>query len=86
MRKSVTLEEIEKEIEILPVKALQEVKDFIKTLKIKKTTKGIQKKKPYSVFDEITDAATDVGIKDWARNHDHYIYGIDKRQCQEKSL
>lgn len=79
MRKNITLEEIEKEMETLPVKDLQEVKDFIKTLKIKKTTKGIQKKKPYSVFDEITDAATDVGIKDWARNHDHYLYGIDKR-------
>lgn len=29
------------------------------------------------VFDEITDAAIDVGIKDWSRNH--YLYGIDKR-------
>lgn len=79
MRKNITLEEIEKEMETLPVKALQDIKDFIKTLKIKKTTKGFQKKKPYNVFDKIADTATDIGIKDWARNHDHYLYGMDKR-------
>ncbi|GAN34503.1 MAG: hypothetical protein DYG83_16120 [Candidatus Brocadia sp. AMX2] len=36
----------------LPVMALQEIKDLTKRLKIKKTTKGIQKKKPYGVFNE----------------------------------
>lgn len=79
MRKGVSIEKIEKEIETLPVEALQEVEDFVKAVKIKKTTKEVQKKKPYNVFDEIEDAATDVGIKDWARNHDHYLYGTDKR-------
>lgn len=71
MRKGVSVEKIEKEIETLPVEALQKVEDFIQALKIKKTTKEVQKKKPYNVFDEIEDAATDVGIKDWARNRTH---------------
>lgn len=79
MRKSVAIERIEKEMETLSVKALQEVRDFIKTLKIKKSTKEVQKKKLYNVFDEIVDTATDVGIKDWSRNHNHYLYGTDKR-------
>lgn len=79
MRKSVAVEKIEREIAALPVKALQEVRDFIKTLKIKKSTKEVQKKKLYNVFDEIVDTATDVGIKDWSRNHNHYLYGTDKR-------
>ena len=35
----------------------------------------MKRKKPYNVFDEIADTAIDVGIKDWARNHDHYLYG-----------
>ncbi|MEK7296612.1 MAG: hypothetical protein AAB069_01805, partial [Planctomycetota bacterium] len=55
------------------------LKGFIKALKIKKTTKETHKKKPYSVFDKIAESATDVGIEDWARNHDHYLYGTDKR-------
>ena len=79
MRKSAAIEKIEKEMETLPVSALRELKGFIKALKIKKTTKEIHKKKPYSVFDKIAESATDVGIEDWARNHDHYLYGTDKR-------
>ena len=69
---------IQKEIESLPVDILREMEDFIKILKIKKTIKKI-KKKPYNVFDEIVDAATNVGIEDWARNHNHYLYGTEKR-------
>ncbi len=34
---------------------------------------------PVNVFNEIVDTATDVGIKDWSRNHNHYLYGTDKR-------
>lgn len=79
MRKSVAVEKIEREIAVLPVKALQEVRDFIKTLKIKKSTKEVQKKKLYNVFDEIVDTATDIGIKDWSRNHNHYLCGTDRR-------
>lgn len=70
---------IQKEVEMLPDEALQKIKDFIEALKVRRTTKDIPKKKPYNVFDEIADAATDVGIKDWARNHDHYLYGTEKR-------
>lgn len=70
---------IQKEIETLPNEVLQEVEDFIKTLKIKIDIKKVQEKKPYNVFDVISDSAMDVGIKDWARNHDHYLYGIEKR-------
>ncbi len=77
---------IQKEIETLPNEVLQEVEDFIKTLKIKIDIKKVQERKPYNVFDVISDSAMDVGIKDWARNHDHYLYGIEKRQCPKKSL
>lgn len=70
---------IQKEIETLPKEVLQEVEDFIKTLKIKIDMKKVQERKPYNVFDIISDSAMDVGIKDWARNHDHYLYGIEKR-------
>ena len=79
MRKSVAEGKIEKEMQPLPVKALQVVKDSIKALKIKKTRKEVRRKNPYNVFDEIAVAAMDVGIKDWAHNHDHYLYGTDKR-------
>ena len=27
----------------------------------------------------LAESATDVGVEDWARNHDHYLYGTDKR-------
>ncbi len=79
MRKSAAIEKIEKEMETLPVSALRELKGFIKTLTIKKNTKEIYKKKSYSVFDKIAESSADVGIEDWARNHDHYLYGTDKR-------
>ncbi|MCR4291560.1 MAG: hypothetical protein NUV76_01635 [Candidatus Kuenenia sp.] len=79
MRKCAAIEKIGREMETLPVSALRELKGFIKTLKIKKNTKEVHKKKPYSVFDKIEESAMDVGIEDWARNHDHYLYGTDKR-------
>jgi hypothetical protein len=79
MRKTTAIEKIGREMETLPVSALRELKGFIKTLKIKKNTKEVHKKKPYSVFDKIEESAMDVGIEDWARNHDHYLYGTDKR-------
>lgn len=79
MRKDVVIEKIEKEMETLPVSALRELKVFIKTLQVKKTPKEIRKKKPYSVFDNIAESAMDVGIEDWARHHDHYLYGTDKQ-------
>ncbi|MBI2472648.1 MAG: DUF2281 domain-containing protein [Planctomycetes bacterium] len=72
-------DEIIKEIDTLPDDALQEVNDYIQALKTKKRLKAVKKEKPYNVFDEIADTATDVGIKDWARNHDHYLYGTEKR-------
>lgn len=33
----------------------------------------------YNVFDDIADSSIDTGINDWARNHDHYLYGVDKK-------
>lgn len=79
MRKSVALEKIGKEMETLPVSALRELQGFIKTLRIKKTANEVCKEKTFSVFDEIAESATDVGVEDWARNHDHYLYGTEKR-------
>ena len=79
MQKSMTKDEIIKEIDTLSDDALQEVNDYIQVLKTKKSLKAVKKKKPYNVFDEIADTAIDVSIKDWARNHDHYLYGTEKR-------
>lgn len=79
MRKNAAIEKIGKKTEILSVSALRELKGSIKTLKIKKPTKEIHKRKPFSVFDKIAKSAEDLGIEDWARNHDHYLYGTDKR-------
>ncbi len=73
------VKKLQKEIEALPSEVLQEVKIFIKTLKIKKVSKEPKKKKTYNVFDEIEMAAVDTGVRDWARNHDHYLYGTEKR-------
>jgi hypothetical protein len=70
---------IQKEIETLPKEALHKVEDFIRTLKTKKGLKAVQAKKPFNVFDAIADSAIETGIKDLARNHDHYIYGTEKR-------
>ena len=30
-------------------------------------------------FSNILSMAEDVGIRDWSVNHDHYLYGADKR-------
>lgn len=70
---------IQKEIETLPNEALHKIEDFIRTLKIKKSLKAVYEEKPYNVFDAIADSAIETGIKDLARNHDHYIYRVEKR-------
>ncbi|MBI3753591.1 MAG: hypothetical protein HY266_06045 [Deltaproteobacteria bacterium] len=67
---------LKREIETLPVEVLQEVEDFIKVVMVKKG----KKTETSNVFDIILNSATDVGITDWARNHDHYLYGIEKRR------
>jgi hypothetical protein len=69
---------IQKEIETLPDEALQKVEDFIRSLKTKKGLKTVYKEKPYNVFDLIANSAIETGIKDLARNHDHYIYRTEK--------
>lgn len=66
---------LKNEIEALPVEVLDEAENFIRTLKVKKAPE----KKSYSVFDVILDSAMDIGIKDLAHNHDHYLYGTQKR-------
>lgn len=72
--------DLQKKIATLPPELLKEVEKFITSLKEKEvgiTTRG--KKKLYNVFDEISNAAEDIGIRDWARNHDHYLYGVERR-------
>lgn len=34
---------------------------------------------PPGVFDFILAHSQHVGISDWAANHDHYLYGVSKR-------
>lgn len=72
--------DLQKKIATLPPELLEKVEEFIASLKeteVGITTRG--KKKLYNVFDEISNTAEDIGIKDWARNHDHYLYGVEKR-------
>ncbi|MBI5971022.1 MAG: hypothetical protein HY884_07700 [Deltaproteobacteria bacterium] len=69
---------LKKEIETLPVEVLREVEDFIKEVKGKREIKN-REDTPH-VFDIILNSAMDVGVKDWARNHDHYLYGVEKRR------
>ena len=35
--------------------------------------------KPKSAFENILSYATDLGVSDLAENHDHYLYGVDKK-------
>lgn len=70
---------LKQEIETLPNEVLQEVEEFVKILKVKKGIKEFRREKPYNVFDTILDSAADTGISDLARNHDHYLYGVERR-------
>lgn len=36
------------------------------------------------VFDNILAMSEDIGIKDWALNHDHYLYGTPKRKREKR--
>lgn len=42
------------------------------------------KKREQDVFDTIIAMSEDVGIKDWAINHDHYLYGTAKRKTRKR--
>jgi hypothetical protein len=35
------------------------------------------------VFDNILAMSEELGIKDWALNHDHYLYGAPKRKDEK---
>ena len=39
----------------------------------------IQPQSPTRAFRRIRERATDLGVKDLADQHDHYLYGVDKR-------
>lgn len=70
---------LKKEIETLPPEVLQEAEDLIRALRYKKQRQKVRAEKALNVFDMILDSATNIGITDWARNHDHYLYGTEKR-------
>jgi len=69
---------LKEEIASLPGESLKEIEMLIKALKTH-TPVDRMGNAPYNVFDEITEGATDIGIRDLARNHDHYLYGVGKR-------
>lgn len=66
------------EMDSLSPSETKAVEEFIADLKRRKRRRP-GAKPLYNVFTAISLAATDVGIKDWARNHDHYLYGTKKR-------
>jgi len=68
---------IKKEIENLSYENLLEIEGLIKKVKADKAAS--LKKNEINVFDLISQSAADAGMKDWARNHDHYLYGSRKR-------
>ena len=39
----------------------------------------IQPQSPTRAFRRIRERATDLGVTDLADQHDHYLYGVDKR-------
>ena len=41
------------------------------------------KEKELNIFDNILNMSEDVGVNDWSKNHDHYLYGTPK--CEEKT-
>jgi len=69
---------MKEEIASLPGESLMEIEMLIKALKTQRTVDRLGNA-PYNVFDEITERATDIGIRDLSRNHDHYLYGADKQ-------
>jgi hypothetical protein len=63
------------EIDLLPADMLEEVEEFIKKLKSRKTKRG----KPSSLLTKLADAATDSDLPaDFSKQHDHYLYGLPK--------
>lgn len=50
-------------------------------LNAKKRNEG--SKEPIDLFANIYSMSEDVGIDDWALNHDHYLYGNPKRNEEE---
>ena len=69
-------EKIKKELDLLPEEMLNEVEKFIRALKVHK--KVVKKKT--SLLSDLADNATDLDLpKDFAKQHDHYLYGLPKR-------
>lgn len=69
-------EKIKKEIDILPVNMLNEVEEFIQSLKTRK--KNGRKKS--SLLSELANIAVDIDIpSDFSKQHDHYLYGLPKK-------
>ena len=69
-------EKIKKEIDLMPDKMLNQVENFIRTLKIHKKAD----KKKTSLLSDLADIASDVDLpRDFAKQHDHYLYGVPKK-------
>lgn len=69
-------EKIKHEIDLLPDDMLNQVEDFIKTLRIRKKTE----KKRSSLLADLAELAIDVDLpKDYSKQHDHYLYGMPKK-------
>lgn len=52
-------------------------------LALPQTQNGKKRKK--DVFDTILSMSEELGIKDWALNHDHYLYGTPKRSQRKRN-
>ncbi|MBI4691185.1 MAG: hypothetical protein HY754_13120 [Nitrospirae bacterium] len=69
-------EKIKKEIDFLPIDMLDEVEEFIRTLKPRKKNG----KKKSELLSELANIATNIDLpKDFSKQHDHYLYGQPKR-------
>jgi len=69
-------EKIKHEIDLLPDDMLNQVEDFIKTLRTRKKAG----RKRSSLLTDLADIAGDVDLpKDYSKQHDHYLYGAPKK-------
>ena len=79
--REVTQEQIYDELQDLPEEQLPEVLHFLKSLKRSKVVATLVAEEAAAPLYDIHIAAVKTGIPDLAHQHDHYLYGLDKRDA-----
>ena len=74
---ALTVEEICETLRTLPREQLAEVLRYVQDLELKRETEG--SREPIAPLYGIHTLAVKTGISDLAHQHDHYLYGTEKR-------